>query len=63
MNGTMNTKKARQLNIIISVIFALTMLLTSYFVADKDVSQNIVLILITLWFIPFLYLSKSHPEK
>ncbi len=59
----MNCKEARQLNIMISIIFALVMLLSSYFIDDKDLSQNIGLILIILWLIPFFYFSKKSVDK
>lgn len=59
----MNHQKAKRLNIAISILFALAMLLTSYVIADKDLSQTVVLILIALWFIPFLYLSKMGAEE
>ncbi|GAA5144095.1 hypothetical protein [Thalassotalea piscium] len=55
----MDCNKAKQANIVISIVFALAMLLTSYFIADKDLSQNIVFILIIAWFVPFFYLSNK----
>ena len=55
----MDFKKARKMNVIISIIFALIMLSTSYFIADKDLSQNIILILISIWLVPFFYLSSK----
>ena len=59
----MDFKKARQINVIISIIFALVMLLTSYFIADKDLSQNIILILISIWLVPFFYFSHKNKSK
>lgn len=59
----MDFKKARQINVIISIIFALVMLLTSYFIADKDLSQNIILILISIWLVPFFYFSHKSKSK
>jgi len=59
----MDFKKARQINVIISIIFALVMLLTSYFIADKDLSQNIILILISIWLVPFFYFSNKSKSK
>ena len=55
----MDFKKARKMNVIISIIFVLIMLSTSYFIADKDLSQNIILILISIWLVPFFYLSSK----
>ncbi|MDO6525847.1 hypothetical protein Q4519_09175 [Motilimonas sp. 1_MG-2023] len=54
----MNRKKEMQANIAISILFAVVMLVSSYVIADKDLTQNIVIILIAIWFVPFLYLSK-----
>ncbi|MCE0556383.1 hypothetical protein [Motilimonas sp. E26] len=59
----MNRKKAMQANIAISILFAVVMLVSSYVIADKDLTQNIVIILIAIWFVPFLYLSKISNRK
>jgi hypothetical protein len=59
----MNCKKAKQMNLMVSIIFALAMLLTSYFIADKDLSQNIVFILISIWLVPFFYFSHKSKNK
>ncbi len=59
----MNCKKARLANILISLFFALVMLVSSYFIADKDLSEKVLLILITVWLILFLYLSKESKES
>lgn len=59
----MDCKKAKQMNVITSIIFALVMLLTSYFIADKDLSQDIVLILISIWLVPFFYFSNQSKSK
>tara|TARA_R110002050_G_C8837823_1_gene505728 strand:+ start:101 stop:280 length:180 start_codon:yes stop_codon:yes gene_type:complete len=59
----MNYKKARMVNILISIFFALVMLISSYFIADKDLSETVIFILIAIWLIPFLYLSKKIQRK
>ncbi|WP_299981527.1 hypothetical protein [uncultured Pseudoteredinibacter sp.] len=59
----MDCKKAKQVNIAISILFALAMLLSSFFIADKDVSQNVVFVLIAVWLVPFFYLSKRQRSK
>lgn len=59
----MDCKKAKQMNVITSIIFAFVMLLTSYFIADKDLSQDIVLILISIWLVPFFYFSNKSKSK
>lgn len=58
----MDCKKAKQINITASILFALAMLLSSFFIADKDLSQNVVFILIAVWLVPFFYLSKKSRE-
>jgi D-alanyl-lipoteichoic acid acyltransferase DltB (MBOAT superfamily) len=59
----MNYKKARVVNILISIFFALAMLISSYFIADKDLSETVIFILIAIWLVPFLYLSKKIQRK
>ncbi|AHK17634.1 hypothetical protein R615_10585 [Thalassolituus oleivorans R6-15] len=59
----MNYKKARMVNILISIFFALVMLISSYFIADKDLSETVIFILIAIWLVPFLYLSKKIQRK
>lgn len=55
----MNNKQAKKLNLAISIASALFMLLAAYIVNDKELSQNIILIVIAIWIGPFLYLSKK----
>jgi Ca2+/Na+ antiporter len=59
----MNYKKTRMVNILISIFFALVMLISSYFIADKDLSETVILILTAIWLVPFLYLSKKIQRK
>lgn len=54
----MDSKKARRLNIIIAVFFALAMLVTSYVIADRSLSQNVNFLLIAVWLVPFFFFSK-----
>lgn len=58
----MDCKKAKQINITVSILFALAMLLSSFFITDKDLSQNVVFMLIAVWLVPFFYLSKKSRE-
>lgn len=58
----MGCKKAKQISITVSILFALAMLLSSSFIADKDLSQNVVFMLIAVWLVPFFYLSKKSRE-
>jgi len=59
----MDYKKARLANILISIFFALVMLVSSYFIADKDLSENVMFMLIAIWLVPFFYLSKQSQGK
>ncbi len=59
----MTSKRATYLNTIISIGFALAMIGTSLIIADKDMSQTVVFILITIWFVPFFYLIKAKNRK
>ena len=59
----MTSKRAASLNTIISIGFALAMIGTSLIIADKDMSQTVVFILITIWFVPFFYLIKAKSRK
>jgi len=59
----MDYKKSRLANILISIFFALVMLVSSYFIADKDLSENVMFMLIAIWLVPFFYLSKQSQGK
>jgi heme O synthase-like polyprenyltransferase len=59
----MTSKRAASLNTIISIGFALAMIGTSLIIADRDMSQAVVFILITIWFVPFFYLIKAKNRK
>ena len=59
----MDFKKVKLANILISLFFALAMIISSYFIADKDLSEKVVLMLIAVWLIPFFYLNKRVKRK
>jgi len=59
----MNSDKAKLANILISIFFALAMLVSSYFIEDKDLSSTVVFILIAVWLVPFFYLQKLTKHK
>jgi len=59
----MTSKRAASLNTIISIGFALAMIGTPLIIADRDMSQAVVFILITIWFVPFFYLIKAKSRK
>lgn len=59
----MNPRKAGILNIIFSLLFAAAILISSYYMAEYDRSQNITLLLIALWLIPFTYFTNLSGQK
>jgi hypothetical protein len=59
----MNPKKAKSLLIIVSLIIAIAMIISSYFLADTGHSQTAVFILIAIWWIPFTYLTRVSKRK
>jgi len=59
----MDYKKARLANLVMSIFFALVMLVSSYFIADKALSEKVIFIIIAVWLVPFFYLSKQSQRK
>lgn len=59
----MTTKRATYANVLISIVFAAVMIGSAIMINDKDTSQTVVLILIAIWFVPFLYLAKAQKRK
>ena len=59
----MNLKKATYLNIGISILFAIAMVLSSYFLDGSDYEQTVTYLLIALWFIPFAFLSRVSVKE
>lgn len=59
----MNEKKRARLLIGISIVFAITMMLSSSLIEDGDTSQVVVNILIALWWIPFSILAVGVRRK
>lgn len=59
----MSPQKATLSIIIVSIVFAAAMIISSIFLADKAYSQTVILLLITLWFVPFAYLTKVKKEN
>ncbi|MCG9697317.1 hypothetical protein [Shewanella sp. Isolate11] len=55
----MNCKQATWANIIIAVFFAIAMMASSYFIADAEVSKNVLWMLLVAWLIPFFYINKK----
>ena len=59
----MDYKKAKLANTLISLFFALAMIISSYLIADKELSKTVVFMLIAAWFVPFFYLKKQMKRK
>lgn len=59
----MDSKKAKLAMIFVSIFFALAMIISSYFIDDKDHATTVVFLLIAVWFVPFSYLSKQMKRK
>ncbi len=62
----MKAKKSSRSLIVISLIAAGAILLSSYLLADSDFSQTVTFLIIAVWFIPFTILSgriASHKSK
>jgi hypothetical protein len=62
----MNEKKASRLNIITSIIFAVTMISIALILKDTEYnkySETAVFLIIALWFIPFSYFSRFTRDK
>ena len=59
----MDCKKAKSAIILVSLFFALAMIVSAYFIEDKKLSQTVVFILIAVYLVPFFYLSKQMKRK
>ena len=59
----MNPKKAAFLIIIVSIAFAIAIVISSYLLADTGYSQTAMFILIAIWWIPFTYFIKMSKRK
>ncbi len=53
----MSPQKATLSIVIVSIVFAAAMIISSIFLADKAYLQTVILLLIALWFVPFAYLT------
>ena len=54
----MNNKKINFLQIGIALFFAAVIILSNYLMKGSEHSDTVMYLLIALWFIPFLYLSR-----
>ncbi len=59
----MDCKNVKLANILISLFFALAILLTSYLISDKELAKTVVFMLIAAWLVPFFYLNKKMKRK
>lgn len=59
----MSPKKATLSIVIVSIVFAAAMIISSVILADKAYLQTVILSLIALWFVPFAYLIKVKKEN
>ena len=51
----MDCKKAKSAIILVSLFFALAMIISSYFIEYKEQSKTVVFILIAVYLVPFFY--------
>jgi len=59
----MSPKKASLSIVIVSIVFAAAMIISSIYWADKAYLQTVILSLVALWFVPFAYLIKVKKEN
>ena len=59
----MNPKQAATLLIIISLIAAAAIMLSSYLLDGRDTSQTVMFLIIAVWFVPFTWLSARAAGK
>jgi hypothetical protein len=59
----MSSKKVAILQIGVALLFALAILLSSYFIDSSEQSQTVTTILIGIWFVPFSYLVKMKSKN
>lgn len=59
----MDHKKAKWANIVIALFFAAAMIISSYYIADKELLKTVSFLLIAVWLVPFFYLSKKMKRK
>ena len=59
----MSLKKPAFLNIGVSIIFAVAMIFTTYFLDGSEHEQIVIFLRIALWFIPFSLLSSVSVKE
>ena len=58
----MNQIPIAVLNILVSLIFAMSILATSYLLADTQYRQTVTYLLIAIWWIPFSHFCCGRPR-
>lgn len=59
----MDSRKAAFLNIVISIIFAVSIVVSNYLLDGTPHDQTVLYILIALWWIPFMLLSMAGVKE
>ncbi len=60
---TASPKRATRNIVLVSVAFAAAMLITSVTIVDESTSQTMNLLLVALWFVPFLYFARAKNQS
>lgn len=60
---TANPKQATRNLVFASGVFAVAILIVSVAIVDEDTSQTVTLMLIALWFVPFLYFAQARNQS
>lgn len=59
----MKPQKAALLNIVVSLVFAAAILISSFVLVDEKLATTVMFVLIALWWIPFSYLSTTRQKR
>lgn len=59
----MKPQNAIYLNLVISIIFAIAMIASSYFFDGHENQQMVTNLLIAVWFVPFFWLSRMSAKE
>lgn len=59
----MNSRKAALYLILVSLVAAAAMLISSALLADSDSAETVMFIIIAIWFVPFVWLSGRAVSK
>jgi len=59
----MNPKKVMQYQLLIAILCALTIIMSSVFIGDKSYADTITFMIIAVWWIPFTFLLEQTSAK